>query len=415
MSRELPQQVENPADVVELTRRLVQIPSYVNIRDPKTGELVPNEQRVDEIGVATYIADFLRQHTNLEVQTQDVADGRFNVIATNSTHPKLVFLGHTDTVKPSEGGVYDQLAADVQDGKIYGLGAADMKSGLASILSAITLFDDLPDTLLAFYVDEEYDFAGMRVLIDEMSPEMKPDLLLSADGGDLELANACRGLIEIHGTMRGVSAHAGTPELGVNAINGVVDAFKNLKRRLGKFAHESLGSCSVNLASLDGGKAAINERGEIIVGEQVNSVPDIARFKVDIRTVSPDVKPELVIADIVRYCHQHGLSIDEIKTQHNLGTWFTDEKDLQNLVSVVESITGKPVKFSNPKTSGYVDMQMLWDKLGQPTAASIGPGPGNVMHQADEYVAIDDLLMSRDIFAGVIESFGGRRKVSTTS
>lgn len=58
--KELPPQVSNPADVVELTRRLVQIPSYRNVRDVKTHALLPKDQRVEEIGVATYIADFLR-------------------------------------------------------------------------------------------------------------------------------------------------------------------------------------------------------------------------------------------------------------------------------------------------------------------------------------------------------------------
>src|SRR5260221_7140787 len=394
--KELPQQVTNPTDVAELTRRLVQIPSYVNVRDPKTNELVPEAQRVDERGVATYIADFLRQHTNLTVRTQDVVDGRFNVIAANSDKPKLVLLGHTDTVKPSEGGTYDQLAAEVHDGKIYGLGAADMKSGVASILSAISLFEDLPDVMLAFYIDEEYDFAGMRAMLKDMPTGVNPELMLSGDGGDLELANACKGLIEVHGTMRGTSAHAATPDLGVNAINGVVDAFKILKKRLGKYSHESLGKCTVNLARLDGGKAGTNEKGEQAVVEQINAVPDIARFKVDIRTSSPNVKPELVIADILAYCKKHRLSVEGLRIYHDLGAWFTDPSELDSVVKIVEDVTGRPVKFSDPQNSGYVDLQMLWNTLGRPTGATMGPGPGKVMHMADEYVAIDDLIKCRD-------------------
>ncbi|MBI3887897.1 M20/M25/M40 family metallo-hydrolase [Candidatus Microgenomates bacterium] len=411
--RELPSRINDPQDVTTLTRRLVQIPSYVNEYDHKHGLPIPTEQRVNESGIATYIADFLREHTNLTVRTQPVVDGRFNVIASNSDKPRLVLIGHTDTVKPSEGSVYDQLTAEVHNGKIYGLGAADMKSGLASIMSAAALYKDVPDVMLAFYVDEEYDFAGMRALIKDLPRDMNPELILSGDGGDLELGNGCRGLIEIHGTIRGKSAHAARPHLGVNAINGAVETFRSLQEQLVQFSHESLGNCTVNLASLDVVKAGQNRNGETIVVDQVNAVPDIAKFKVDIRTSSTEVRSQLVVADMLSFCKTNGLVIDGLKIQHDLSAWYTEKSELNQLSKIVEDITGNPVKFGDPTTGGYIDMQMLWDHVGRPPAAMIGPGSNAIMHQADEYVVIDDLLKSRDIFAQTINSFNSRRTTKT--
>lgn len=406
--KELPPQATNTKDVAGLTQRLVQIPSYVNIYDNKTGQPVPPEQRVDEIAVSTYIADYLQAQTNLTVRTQQVVDGRFNVIAANTEEPKLVLLGHTDTVRPSVGGMYDQLAAEIHDGKIYGLGAADMKSGLASILSAVSLFKDLPDVMLAFYIDEEYDFAGMRALIKNINLQRPPDLMLSADGSDLQLGNGCRGLLEIHGTMRGKSAHAARPHLGINAINGVVNTFRNLQEELAQFSHGSLGDCTVNLASLDGGKASTDENGQPIIVEQVNAVPDIAKFKVDIRTSSPKAKSDLITEYILSYCNKRQLEIDGLKIQHDLGAWYTDKSELTRLAQIVETTTGKPVQYGDIKSGGYIDMQMLWNATGQPPAAMFGAGPNNMAHKPDEYVVIDDLLQSRDVFVETIHSFQRR-------
>ena len=115
-----------------------------------------------------------------------------------------------------------------------------------------------------------------------------------------------------------------------------------------------------------------------------------------------------MIADILSYCQANGLALDGLRIHHELGAWYTEKSDLHQLSRIAEKITGRPVRFGDPTTGGYIDMQMLWDHVGRPPAAMIGPGPNTVMHQADEYVAIDDLLKARDIFAETIHSFRSR-------
>lgn len=392
-----------PEDVIGITQDLIRIPSFVKVYDEK-GATLPTEHRVDENNVVSYITDFLQKNTSLSLETTDTGDSRLNLIAKNTDNPKLVLLGHTDTVHPSEGGRFDQFGGNIVDERIYGLGAADMKSGVASILSAVAMAQELPEMMIALYTDEEYNFAGMHSLVEQYG-HIKPQLIFSADGSDMTVGHGCRGLVELHGILRGKAAHAGRPYLGVNAINGIVDSMRFLETRLGNFKHEQLGSSTVNLARVDGGKAAKDPMtGEILVFEQINSVPDIAKFKVDIRTSSPDLNPERIIEYLTEYTEENRLHLEGVYPYHNLGAWFTERSDLSIVNNSVVEEMGTIV-YDDPSTSGFIDLQMLWDRVGRPPAAMIGAGPKEVAHQADEYVEVNTLVKSRDIFLRVITNF----------
>ena len=161
---------------------------------------------------------WLKTNTDFDITKQKLDGGRYNLIASKG-NPDLVLLGHTDTVAPSEGAKYDQMAAEIHDGKVWGRGSTDMKSGIASVLQALSLSPDTKNVWAMFYADEEYDFLGMKGLIKDYS-DIKPKLLVSADGSDLEIGHGCRGLIEFRARVKGVSGHPAHGN-GINAINGV--------------------------------------------------------------------------------------------------------------------------------------------------------------------------------------------------
>lgn len=408
MKREMPEMIENPEDVIGLTQALIHIPSYVNTHtENKKGDKVPVSKcdRVDEINISEYILKYLRKYTTLQVAKQQVQDRRFNVIASNSQDPELLLLGHLDTVKPSVSAKHDNFAGQIDEGKLYGLGAADMKSGLACMLSAIAMEQKLPNMMALFYIDEEYDFLGMKKFVDEYT-NLRPRLILSADGGGLEMGYGCRGIIEIHGTVLGTAAHAAQPHLGVNAIEGTVNIFDDLKRELEQFDSPDLGSCTVNLARLDGGKAEVDpETGLVKIKDQANSVPDISLFVVDIRTSSPEVNPNLVLSKLEKYRLQRKLTLQVPDITLNLGSWFTDKSDLVFLAEIVKKALGD-VKFGSPKDTGYIDLQMFWDALGRNIpATTFGPGEFSLAHKPDEYVEIDKLIKCRNTYREVLRSF----------
>lgn len=391
MSREIPPMIGDPRDVIGLTRNLVRIPSYVESS---------GRGRMNEKAVTDYVAQFLQENTNLTVRRQRVQNDRYNLIAANTDSPRLILIGHTDTVKPSAGALHDPFAAEIEDGIMYGLGATDMKSGIASILSAAALYKGSPDIMLAFYVDEEYDFAGMQALLPEMAG-INPEFILSGDGGELKTGNACRGIAEIHGTIRGKAAHAGRPEAGKNAINGTVDMFRDLNEQLQRYTHDVLGQCSVNLATLQAGKAA-EEGKETAITEQVNSVPDIAKFKADIRIASTEVDPGVIMRIMEEFARSNGYNLQGMQTHHDLGAWYTPEDQIGEFLTIVEEITGSR-EMRDPRKSGYVDLQMLWNALGKPSSATFGPGFD--LHEPNEHVATEAIEKSRDVYLETISHY----------
>src|SRR2546426_446207 len=114
-------------DLVDITRKLVSIPSYV-------------DAEVDERQIGDYIASYLQDLGYLQVMRQPVERGRFNVIAHDGHPPRLMFGCHMDTVLASGGWQHDPFGGEVVGDFLYGLGASDMKGGISCLLYALASF-----------------------------------------------------------------------------------------------------------------------------------------------------------------------------------------------------------------------------------------------------------------------------------
>lgn len=185
-------------DLLTLTAELVETPS------------VSRHERA----LATLVEDRLRPCSWLTVDR--VGD---NVVARTNlgrAH-RLVVAGHLDTVPPAR-----DDAVHVEDGVLFGLGAADMKGGLAVMLDlALTTPEPSVDVTWCFYAREEIQRSQSGVL--ELW-EKRPDLL-QADAAVLGEPTDCRVEAGCQGTMRvvvrlgGCRAHTARPSTGVNAIH----------------------------------------------------------------------------------------------------------------------------------------------------------------------------------------------------
>ena len=170
--------------------------------------------------------------TNLsefKVTKQALGNGRFNIIATDGYDPKLVFISHMDTVKPSN---KQQLKPKLIGGDIYGLGAADMKAGIAACLIATLQAKKTKGLTLIFDCDEEYYFAGIKKLLSQYS--MDPRLVVCPEPTNLEIIRGCRGVVEVVFDVIGKTSRAATPQYGVNAIEKAVELVRLLRQKLEK-------------------------------------------------------------------------------------------------------------------------------------------------------------------------------------
>lgn len=185
-------------DLLALTASLIDIPSVSHHEEALTAHL---EQQ-------------LRGLSHLEVERV----GANLVARTNLGRPTRVLLaGHTDTVPAS-----DNATARVDGDVLWGLGAADMKGGLAVML---TLAREVPDPAVdvtwVFYAGEEVaaEHNGLGHLLRDRPDLLVGDVavLLEPTGGQLEAG--CQGTLRVEVVLRGRRAHSARPWMGRNAIH----------------------------------------------------------------------------------------------------------------------------------------------------------------------------------------------------
>jgi len=390
---------QNDKMLVALLQEMIKIPSWVS-QESEDAKRIHNENKVVD-----FLESWARENTDMDITRQKLEGGRYNLILSKGK-PDLVFLGHTDTVSPNPDAPYDQLAAEIHNGKIWGRGASDMKSGIAAMLQALSLAPSANNVWAMFYADEEYDFLGMKGLVEEYS-DIKPKFLVSSDGADLEIGYGCRGLIEFTARVKGISGHPAHGN-GINAIDGVFTGMNKLRSYLGGYVHPVMGGTSLNLAYILGGKEnknSFNKEGILeLVEREGNVILDIAEFVVDIRPSSPDLTVEKILRTLKSEVEAIGCNFEEVRTRHNLGAWYTEIDQLKRITEIAaKSVEQEEVSLGKPGESGYLDLQMLWGATGRPKAFMFGGGEGATAHKPDEHIKIENLIKTRDFFRNLLQ------------
>ncbi|MEU9887421.1 M20 family metallopeptidase [Sphaerisporangium sp. NPDC051011] len=176
----------------------------------------------------------------------------------------VLLLGHADTVWPR--GTLSGWPCRVEDGRMTGPGAFDMKAGLVMAMEALELAGDVGHVRMLVTGDEEVGSLTSRPLLEEVARDCAAVLVLepSADGGAVKTAR--KGCAMYRLTVAGRAAHAGLePESGVNALV--------------ELAHVVLA-----VAALGDQEAGTTVTPTVArAGTTTNSVPDVAHVDVDVR------------------------------------------------------------------------------------------------------------------------------------
>lgn len=375
-------------NAITLTKKLIAIPSYLG-------------NGVNEKEIGDFIFEYLKKNTDLEVTKQLVKDGRCNIIAKDKYPTKLLWCGHIDTVQLQNGWEINALEPFEKDGKLYGLGASDMKSGIAVILSAVANMKDTKGLMLLFYVDEEYDFLGTKIFVEEYQEKIKPKYIISGDGKSLSIGNACRGLIEIRGIVKGQTGHASQPEKGKNAILRSVQAinkFNNYVRQ--KYSNTNLLSVT-NLAFLQGGLDQRKNRNDtMVLGREGNNISDIAEFVLEIRPANEALNATRSLKLLTDFFKEEELAIESLRIRHDLGSWMTEKTQLKKFEKIIGKTT--PVKYLDPTTYGFIDLQLLWNAFGKVPCFTFGAGI-DMGHRPNEYTYIQNILETEKVYQNIIK------------
>lgn len=350
-----------PADLLALTAELVDIASVSFAEGPITDRLEGELRAVPWLTVDR-VADNLVARTTL---------GRPH---------RIVLAGHTDTV-PVNGNASARMDGDT----LWGLGAADMKSGLAVMLElARTVAEPAVEVTYVFYAAEEVaaEHNGLGVLFAHRPDLLAGDVALLGEPTAAAIEAGCQGTMRVEVTLTGVRSHTARPWMGRNAIHrlGAVLA------RLDAYAERRpvLAGCeyreALQAVAVDGGVAG-------------NVVPDRAVLTIDHR-FAPDRNPvaaEAHVREVLAPCLDAG---DEIR--------------------VLDVADASPPAVDHPLLAALVARHGLevtaklgWTDVARFAAngipaANFGPGDATVAHMADERVtraaidrcfgALDDLL-----------------------
>ena len=258
------------AELTELAARLVAIDS-VNPRLVSGGK--------GERELAAFVAGWCADR-GLDVEV--VGDERPSVIATrrgSGSGRSLLLNGHLDTVGVA--GMEAPHEPRVEDGRLNGRGAYDMKGAVAAILLAAAQATGLRgDVIVTAVADEELASIGTEAVLERV----RADAAIVVEPTDLRLAVAHRGFVGFELETAGVAAHGSRPDLGVDAIvkmGPVLVALKQLDEQLQAGPrHALVGPASLHASLIEGGqefssypaRCALTGERRTIPGETVEQV-----------------------------------------------------------------------------------------------------------------------------------------------
>jgi acetylornithine deacetylase len=259
-------------ELTELAARLVEI-------DSVNPALVPGGNGEREI--ASFVAAWCESR-GLEVDV--VGDERPSVIAVrrgSGAGRSLLLNAHLDTVGVA--GMSAPHTPRIENGRLYGRGAYDMKGALAAILLAAAELRGLRgDVIVTAVADEELASVGTESVLERV----RADAAIVPEPTDLRLAVAHRGFVGFEIETRGVAAHGSRPDLGVDAIakmGPVLVALRQLDDRLQAGPrHPLAGAASAHASLIDGGQELSSFPARCLLTGERRTIPgetveDVAR------------------------------------------------------------------------------------------------------------------------------------------
>ena len=312
--------------------------------------------------------------------------------------PLFTFLGHTDVVPPGplEAWLSPPFVPTIRDGRLYGRGAADMKGGIAAIVTAVERFiarhpNHKGSIAVMMTSDEEGIAANGVVKVVEVLEQRQEKIdwcLVGEPSSDKKIGDVIRvgrrGSLCAQLTVIGIQGHVAYPELAENPIHAFAPALKALTEEVWDQGNAFFPPTSLQVSNINAGTGAEN----IIPGSA--EVQFNLRFctELDVETIK-----QRTCAILDRYDFNYDL-------QWRLsGNPFLTEKGalIDATHAAIKAVTGfDPLDDTGGGTSD--------GRFIAPTGAQvIELGPLNAsIHKVNEHVGLDDLEVLSDIYEQIL-------------
>jgi succinyl-diaminopimelate desuccinylase len=332
---------------------------------------------------AGFVKGWLESH---EVPVRDGTAAGLPVLAATvgpEDGPTIVLHGHLDVVP----GHPDQFEPRIEDDRLIGRGAYDMKGGLAAMMCAVAdlASQDAVRVHFTCVCDEESDESEDRGSDFVVAKGYVGDFAITGEPTDLHIGVQSKGVLAIRIEVSGTSAHGSTPWLGDNAILKAVDVFRQIQAMpFAREASEMFDRPSISL-------------GRILGGDRINRVPEFCAVDVDIRYL-PGQDDDAILAAI------EAIPDTEVKIVYRRKPAIVphDNPHVRALAEIVSDWT--PADRVSVGRDGASDAVSFLD-AGVP-AVEFGPiGGGH--HGPEEWVSISSLARYRKALVDFVNSLPG--------
>jgi acetylornithine deacetylase len=344
-----------PHIALELLQQLISIPSFSREED-KTANL---------------LMSFFKFH-GMEAHRKGN-----NVWAINkyfdSSRPTILLNSHHDTVKPNPGYTRNPFSADVENGKLYGLGSNDAGGPLVSLIMTFFYFHNQQslkyNLVIAATAEEEISGTNGVELIWNDLPKI--DFAIVGEPTLTDIAVAEKGLLVLDCVARGKAGHAAREE-GVNAIYKALKDIEWFRNYQFPRISDSLGSVKMSVTVINAGQAH-------------NQVPPECKFTVDVR-----VTDAYTLEEVLEIVKKH---VSCEVTPRSLRLRSSGVPEDHPLVMAGNSL-GKKL-YGSPTTSDQALIPVPSIKMG--------PGDSARSHSADEFIYVKEIEEGIESYISLLE------------
>jgi acetylornithine deacetylase len=329
-------------DAITILKELIKIPSLSKAED-KTADVLEQFLLGKNLAVQ-------RQGNNVWVKSEEV----------KTQKPVILLNSHHDTVKPNSSYTRDPFSAEVEDGKLYGLGSNDAGGPLVALLfTFLRLIQKEQPYTLIFAATAEEEISGKNGIASILPTLGKIDLGIVGEPTLCQMAVAEKGLMVLDGTAKGKAGHAAREE-GINSIY-------ELLPDLAWFRDFEFPKISPNLGKVKMSVTQIN------AGTQHNVVPDKCSFVVDVRSTE-------------QYSNQKIFEIiqSNVKAEMQARSFRLNSSGIADEHPVVKR--GK-----NMGLTAYGSPTLSDQALMPFTTLKIGPGESARSHTANEFIYVEEI------------------------
>ncbi|MBF9015142.1 MULTISPECIES: YgeY family selenium metabolism-linked hydrolase [unclassified Oceanispirochaeta] len=381
--------------LIELCVKLIQTPSVTG-KEKDITDLLSREMKVlgfDEVKI----------------------DGIGNIIGKISGTGggrKVLFDGHLDTVSIANRNSWtkEPFGAEIEDGKIYGRGASDMKGALAAMIMAAVSVKENGGVSGDIYVSgtvfeevaEGYSLASVIKLVS-------PDVVIIGEATELNLNIGQRGRAELLIKTKGVPAHSSNPEIGVNAVYHMMNLISEITA-LPEVSCPHLGKGNLVLTDIISspypGASVIPEEciatfdRRLITGENPESVlQPILDIIERIKASDSTFKAEATIASMIveTYTRHSGVH------KRFAPAWLMD-RDHEFVKLSLEALRKSGKTQTEVGTYSFCTNGSCSAGISNIPTLGFGPSREDQAHVIDEYILIDELEQACDGYVAIAKS-----------